>query len=135
MKMSTEANKQLVREAYGAINSGDVDGFMNRLADDVEWYFIGSHRFAGTLKGKEDIMNKLVEPLDEALTSMIQLEIRQLIAEGDKVVSEMRGTSKSTDGKDYNNTYCIILTVRDGKIKEMREYLDTELITEVFGKG
>ena len=133
--MSTEANKQVVREAYAAISSGDVDGFMNRLADDVEWYFIGSHRFAGTLKGKEEIMNKLFEPLGEALTSTIQLEIKQLIAEGDKVVSEMLGTSKSTEGKDYNNTYCLILTVQDGKIKEMREYLDTELITEVFGKG
>ena len=69
------------------------------------------------------------------MTSTIQLEIKQLIAEGDKVVSEMLGTSKSTEGKDYNNTYCLILTVQDGKIKEMREYLDTELITEVFGKG
>ena len=133
--MSTESNKQVVREAYGAISSGDVEGFMNRLADDVEWYFIGSHRFAGTLKGKEDIMNKLFEPLGEALTSTIQLEIKQLIAEGDKVVSEMQGTSKSTEGKDYNNTYCLIVTVKDDKIKEMREYLDTELITEVFGKG
>jgi len=133
--MSTEANKQVVRETYGAISSGDVEGFMSRLADDVEWYFIGSHRFAGTLKGKEEIMNKLFEPLGEALTSTIHVDIKQLIAEGDKVVAEMQGTSKSTEGKDYNNTYCIIVTVKGDKITEMREYLDTELITEVFGKG
>ena len=49
------------------------------------------------------------------------------------IVAEMQGTSKSTAGKDYNNTYCIILTVKDGKIREMREYLDTELVTAVFG--
>jgi uncharacterized protein len=133
--MSAEDNKQVVREAYAAISGGDVDGFMSRLADDVEWYFIGSHRFAGTLKGKDAIMSDLFGPLGEALTSTIQLGIKQLIAEGDKVVSEMQGTSKSIGGKDYNNTYCIILTVKDGKIKEMREYLDTELVTEVFGRG
>ncbi len=131
--MGSEKNKALVREAYGAISAGDVDGFMDRLADDVEWYFIGSHKFGRTFRGKDDIMSNLFESLGSVLTSTIQLEIKQLIAEGDKVVSEMQGTSRSTDGKDYNNTYCIILTVTDGKIQEMREYLDTELVTEVFG--
>ena len=131
--MSTEANKQVVRGLYAAISAGDAEGFMNHMADDVEWYFIGSRRFAGTLKGKDDIRKKLLEPLGNELTGLIQLEIKQLIAEGDKVVAEMQGTSKSTAGKDYNNTYCIILTVKDGKIREMREYLDMELVTAVFG--
>lgn len=133
--MSTESNKQLVRELYAAISGGDVEGFVNRLADDVEWYFIGTHRFAGTLKGKDAIMKQLFEPLGDALTATISLDIKQLIAEGDKVVSEMQGSARSKDGKDYNNTYCIILTVRDGKVREMREYLDTELVTQVFGRG
>lgn len=73
------------------------------------------------------------KPLGDALTGPLQLEIKQLIAEGDKVVSEMQGTSQSAGGKDYNNTYCVVLTLRDGKITEMREYLDTELLTAVFG--
>ena len=131
--MSTDANKQVVRRLYSAISAGDAEAFMNHMTDDVEWYFIGSHRFAGTMKGKEDIRKNLLEPLGNELTGLIQLEIKQLIAEGDKVVAEMQGTSKSTAGKDYNNTYCIILTVKDGKIREMREYLDTELVTAVFG--
>jgi len=133
--MSIETNKQIVRDTYAAISRGDVEGFMNRLADDVEWYFIGTHRFAGTLKGKDAIMKQLFEPLGDALTSTISVDIKQLIAEGDKVVAEAQGTSRSKDGKDYNNTYCIILTVRDNKIREMREYLDTELVTQVFGRG
>lgn len=133
--MSIETNKQLVRDAYAAISGGDVDGFMSRLADDVEWYFIGTHRFAGTLKGKTAIMQQLFEPLGDALTATIALEIKQLIGEGDKIVAEMQGRSQHKGGKRYDNTYCIILTVRDGKIREMREYLDTELVTDVFGRG
>ena len=133
--MRIESNKQIVREAYAAISRGDVDGFMNRLADDVAWYFIGTHRFAGTLQGKHAIMKQLFEPLGDALTATIALDLKQLIAEGDKVVAEMQGRSRRKDGKDYNNTYCIILTVHDGKIREMREYLDTELVTQVFGRG
>lgn len=133
--MSIETNKQIVRDAYAAISGGDVEGFMNRVADDVEWHFIGTHRFAGTLRGKDAIMKQLFEPLGDALTATIALEVKQLIGEGDKVVAEMQGTSKSKDGKDYNNTYCIILTLREGRIREMREYLDTELVTQVFGRG
>ena len=100
----------------------------------MEWFFIGSHRFAGTLKGKDQIMNDLFNVLGDQLEGTgISLEIKQLIAEGDKVVAEMQGTARSVSGKDYNNTYNIILTVKDGLIREMREYLDTELVTEVFG--
>jgi ketosteroid isomerase-like protein len=86
------------------------------------------------MKGKEQIVNDLFNVLGDQLEGTgISLEIKQLIAEGDKVVAEMQGTSRSVSGKDYNNTYNIILTVKDGLITEMREYLDTELITEVFG--
>lgn len=131
--MSIESNKRLVREAYGAISAGDVKGFMSRVADDVEWYFIGTHRFAGTLKGKDAIVKQLFEPLGAALTGPIVLEIKQLIAEGDKVVAEIQGRATHKDGKAYDNTYCIVLTIHDDKIREMREYLDTELVTEVFG--
>lgn len=130
----SEANKQIVRNLYGAIGAGDLDGFLKLLAEDVEWYFIGSHRFAGTLRGKQQIVDDLIANLGNELEGPISLEIRQLIAEGDKVVAEMQGTSRGKNGKDYNNTYNIILTVRDGLVHEMREYLDTELVTEVFGK-
>ena len=79
-------------------------------------------------------MNDLFNVLGDQLEGTgISLEIKQLIAEGDKVVAEMQGTARSVSGKDYNNTYNIILTVKDGLIREMREYLDTELVTEVFG--
>lgn len=61
--MSTEANKQLVRDAWGSVSNGDVDGFMNALADDVTWTFFGSHRFAGTLRGKQELVSKLFAPL------------------------------------------------------------------------
>ena len=131
-----EENKQIVREAYGAISNGDAEGFLNRLSDDIEWYFIGSHRFSGTMKGKKQIVNELFNVLGEELEGTgISLEIKQLIAESNKVVAEMQGTARSTSGQDYNNTYNLILTLKNGLITEIREYLDTELVTEVFGRS
>ena len=36
-------------------------------------------------------------------------------------------------GGPYNNTYCIVCRIADGKIKEMTDYVDTELITSALG--
>ncbi|HIF10255.1 MAG TPA: hypothetical protein EYQ81_10740 [Sneathiellales bacterium] len=65
----------------------------------------------------------------------MMVTINQVIAEGDKVVIEAKGKARAKNGKDYNNDYCIIYTVRDGKICDIRENLDSELVTEVFGHG
>ena len=132
--MSVEANKQLVRDTWGAVTKGDIEGFMSRLADDVTWTFFGSHRFAGTFRGKEELVAKLFAPLGEVLAEGIKVHADTLTAEGDRVVMEARGEASTKDGRPYNNNYCIVITVRDGKVAAVREYLDAELVTSVFGK-
>ncbi len=132
--MSVEANKKLVREAYESISKGNLDGFMNRLSDDVRWTFFGNHRFAGTFTGKKDILDNLFAPLGSQLTDGLRLEIDNVIGEGDQVMVEARGIAATKAGGHYNNIYCYVVKVRDGKIVEMREYLDTELVSSVFGK-
>ena len=132
--MSSEANKQLVRDTWGAVTAGDIDGFMQCLADDVSWTFFGSHRFAGTFRGKDELVAKLFAPLGEVLADGIKVEIDTLTAERDRVVMEARGRAQTKQGKHYNNHYCIVITVRDDKIAAVREYLDSELVTAVFGR-
>lgn len=132
--MNTDANKQLVTATWGAINKGDIEGFMNNLADDVTWTFYGSHRFAGTLKGKDELVAKLFAPLGEVLEGGIKVHIDTVIAEGDWVVLESHGEAIAKSGKRYDNRYCVVITLRDRKIAQIREYLDTELVTAVFGK-
>ena len=131
--MSVEENKALVRAAYDAVSAGDLDGFMDRLAEDVQWTFFGKHRFAGTMVGKEEILNKLFTPLSGQLVDGLQLTINTVVGEGDKVVIEATGKSDVIGGGTYNNIYCYVVTVRNNKITEMREYLDTELVSDVFG--
>lgn len=57
--MSSERNRQMVLEAYAALNSGDTAAYLARVTDDAEWTFFGSHRFARTFRGK----SRSVEPL------------------------------------------------------------------------
>ena len=79
--MSVDENKQLVRDTRGAVSKGDVEAFMARRADDLSWTFFGSHRFAGTLRGKDELVAKLFAPLAEVLADGIKVHIDTLTAE------------------------------------------------------
>ena len=53
----------------------------------------------------------------------------RMIAEEDYVVVECRGRVTTKSGKAYNNQYCYVIRFADGKMRELTEYFDTELVT------
>lgn len=132
--MNAEQNKRLVRDTWNAVTAGDIESFLGNLADDVTWTFFGSHRFAGTFRGKDELLAKLFGPLAEVLEDGIKVTIDSMTAEDDRVVIEARGEARAKSGAPYNNHYCIVITVADGRIRHVREYLDSELVTAVFGR-
>ena len=131
--MSTEANKQLVRKTWEAIAKKDFDTFGDGLADDVHWTFLGKHRFAKTYVGKEDFLTNVAEPVFGELESDYKYHLLTMTAEADRVVLEAKLESRSKAGRDYIQEYCYVIAIADGKVKDVREYLDSELITHVFG--
>ena len=103
-----------------------------QLADDVTWTNIGSTQYSGTYRGKAVLMEELLGPLFGKLKAGIFSTVDNIIAEGDMVVAQSRGTAETLDGRTYNNTYCHVFKLRDEKIAEVTEYLDTALINDVF---
>jgi ketosteroid isomerase-like protein len=132
--MSIEENKKLVTGAWDMISAGDAEGFLNTLSDDATWTFFGSHLFAGTFNGKAEIIEKLFEPLGGVLEGGLEITINSVTAEGDRVIMETKGKARTKSGVDYNNDYCMVVTVANGLIVAVREYLDSELVTAAFGK-
>ena len=57
----------------------------------------------------------------------------RFIADGDYVVVEAHGSNTTKSGKPYNNHYCFVFRIDGGKLKEVTEYLDTELVTTALG--
>lgn len=131
--MSAESNKEVVLNAYAALNAGDAAGYFGRMTDDVRVTYFGTHRFSRTFNGKDDIMKNFVPPLRERLDGSIKLHVKNVVAEADQVVVEAQGESRTKDGQDYNNLYCIVLKLKNGEIAEIREYMDTELTKKIFG--
>lgn len=131
--MGTSENKRLVLDFYEAGARGDMDACFAMLADDIVWTNIGFTKFSGTYTGRQQLAENLLGPLFGQLKAGIASEVEQLVAEGDTVVAQTAGTAETLDGTPYNNTYCQVITVRDGRIAAVKEYMDTALIDAVFG--
>ena len=131
--MGIAENKRVVQAFFESGNRGEGEAALDLLADDVTWTNIGSTKFSGAYAGKQTVINELVGPLFGELEAGIHGTIDNLVAEGDYVVAQVRGQARKKDGTPYNNTYCHVFRLRDGKIVAVNEYMDTELITAVFG--
>lgn len=131
--MGIAENKQVVLDFYEAGARGDMDACFALVADDVTWTNIGSTKFSGTYIGKQALAENLLGPLFGELKAGISSQIEQLTAEGDIVVAQTSGNAETRDGTPYNNTYCQVIRIRDGRIAAVKEYMDTALIDSVFG--
>jgi ketosteroid isomerase-like protein len=63
----------------------------------------------------------------------IRTTAHRFIAEDNHVVVEARGNNTTKAGIPYNNAYCFVFRIAGGKVKELTEYLNTELVTAALG--
>ena len=133
--MSTVANKQMVQEIFAELAQGNSRPLVESMAENFCWTVTGSNRWSGTYKGKEAVLNDLLGQLRSRIEGRIKTVAHRFIAEGDFVVVEARGNNTTKDGRPYNNSYCFVIRLGNGKLQEMIEYMDTELVTSVLGNS
>ena len=127
-------NKELIRHMFAEMSTGNAGPLVELLADDVTWTTMGQTKWSGTLRGKNSVLQDLLGKLLSRLEgNRYTASAHRLIAEDDFVVAQARGQSTTTAGVPYNNEYCFIFRLEGGKIKEVTEYLDTELVTSALG--
>lgn len=132
--MSAADNKKLIESMFAALSRGNPEGYLAGLADDVKFTIIGKTKFSGLFDGKKNVIEKLLGPLAAQLDGGLAVTPQHLVAEGDTVVMQAQGSSKTKTGRRYDNTYCIVFRITNGKVTNITEYLDTELVTEAFGR-
>jgi len=132
--MGAAENKELVRNMFAELSKGNAEAFLGAMADNVRFTIIGTSKYSGTYNGKQEVVNKLLAPLGAQIEGGLSISPDNFIAEGDFVAMQARGKAMSKNGKPYNNTYCQVFRIANGKVQEMTEYLDTELVTAAFGK-
>ena len=61
----------------------------------------------------------------------MKVEVKWIIAEGDKVVIRQSATAKAANGNDYENEYVWVYIVRDGRIAEIEEHVDSKRFADI----
>lgn len=125
--MSAAENKKLVQAIYAAIAEGDRIPFRNAMADDFRWIIAGESAWSGTFDGREAVANDLMRPLFAQFATEYRNRATRFIAEDDYVVVQCRGEVTTKRGEAYNNQYCMVFRLEGGKLKEVTEYMDTDL--------
>mgnify|MGYP001164854875 CR=1 FL=1 len=129
-------NKKVVHEFFNSVSKGNFEGALGVLDADVVWTIIGDTPVSKTFRGLKDVEENLLAEIFKRTNQEagLNLEVIETISEGDKVVARVQGTVEAKYGP-YNNTYCHVFTVLNGKIIEDIEYLDTVLIHKTwYGK-
>ncbi len=130
--MGAAENKEVVRK-MGEAKS--LDDMLVTMSDDVRWTIQGATKYSHVMNGKKEITDKLLHPIFSEMESIGSNHVDNVIAEGDFVVVQQHASGRKTKtGNPYNNSYCLVFKVIGGKIKEINEYLDTELVTAAFGR-
>ncbi|MFJ7078934.1 nuclear transport factor 2 family protein [Streptomyces sp. NPDC098781] len=128
--MRDQDNKTICRQYIEAVGRGDDSAATALMADDFTHQLMGTSAFSGT-RGREGVA-ELVRMLGTITVSGVAFTITCMTEEDGVVCVEASGRSELVAGGSYNNVYCFVFTLRDGKVAAMREYFDTKYIDEVL---
>jgi ketosteroid isomerase-like protein len=130
--MSTTDNKKIMQFIFLELSAGNDEPFLDAMADDMQWTWMGSGQWSRTFKGKQAVLDELWSAVRTTLKPPYKVIAHRFIADEDYVAVEASGQNTTPEGKVYNNKYCWVCRISGGKLHELREYMDTQLVTDTF---
>ncbi|MDG1386879.1 MAG: nuclear transport factor 2 family protein [Halioglobus sp.] len=117
--------EEVVRAYYADISQGRFDEAAARLSPDSTLWILGEGHWP--LGGHHDLssLRKIHATVAERFPDGLKVTVKGMTVEGERVAVEAQSLGTRIDGKIYHNSYHYLIIVRDGLIRERREYLDT----------
>ena len=134
--MSEQENVAIVHQAYNNFKTGNIPGLLDLCSDDITWQLpqMENVPFGGqrTTRAGVGEFFALIDANEEAL----RFEPREIVAQGDKVVSlgYYQWRVKAT-GREFESDFAHVFTIRDGKIVAFHEYMDTAACANAYAKA
>ncbi len=134
--MSEQVNIEFAKKQIAALNDHNIDDYLSRIDES---YVLESETIPGPIRGR-DGARKALEMLFTAFPDL-RLEIEQILASGDFVVSRYRvtGTHKGTyagiaaTNKRVSIQGCGVAEIRNGKAVRNRVYADNATLFQQLG--
>jgi ketosteroid isomerase-like protein len=126
--MSTLENVQIVKDFFAAMGGYNRQDLLALVAEDIEWIIPGEDwPLAGTHRGHAELAAVLQKASEEV--EMTYPRPPEFVAQGDwvLVVGVATGKIKATN-KPFKDDWVFAITVRNGKLTNIREYIDTQAL-------
>jgi uncharacterized protein len=119
--MTADENAAIMRRAYAAFNSGDIDTLIALFDEGAVWHLPGRSRFADDYQGRDATLAYFGQ-LGQETGGTFQAELKHLLADDeDRVIGIQRSTAER-NGKRLDVGNCIVFQLKDGRITDGREH-------------
>jgi hypothetical protein len=122
--MSAQENIQVVKGAFAALGRGDTQALLALSSEDLEWIIPGEWPLAGAHRGRAglaDLLRTASEVMDTSISEPVEF-----VAQGDRVLVVGFATGRvKTTNRTFEDHFVFAITVRHGKMTNIREYIDT----------
>lgn len=120
------ASIEMVKQLYAAFGRGDVPAILERVADEVDWEFVGSPSlpYAGRRRNHAEVA-AFFAAIPQA-DDIHVFEPREFIDGGEHVT--VLGWEQSTaldTGQQFASEWVHVFTLRDGKVTRWRGFFNT----------
>lgn len=133
MTADSQTNKAIAAALFDRFTAGDLPGVLDMLADDATWWLPGKPGQLPVVGNRnKSQITKLFHSMTAQLEGPLKMTVKSAIAEGEQVAMEVESLGHLKNGRTYNQEYHFRITVRDGKISAVREYLDTLHVQAVW---
>lgn len=125
----------VVRQFFDRLNAEDLEAVRALLTEEAAWLPQARDMpGAGEYRGRDVVVDEFLRPIRGLFQpGSPSNRILSLAVNGGLVLCETHGTGFLGDGRPYDNRYAWAFEVRDGRIAEIREYLDSYYIIRLFG--
>lgn len=131
--MNIEEHKRIVIDFFDQMSNGNVEGFVNFYHEEGAVWTSGDTLISGTQK-KAAILEFAGE-IYKSFPHGIKFKIISMTAEDDRVAVEAESDGLHVSGLRYQNLYHFLFIFKEGKVLLLKEYMDTEKVTDVLCGG
>lgn len=125
-------DEHTVRSMFAGLERGGGSAFFEHVADDVDWTVMGTHPLAGRYHDKTSFKEATFKKLGRVLPGGAQLYVTSVLVAGDTAVVELVSRATARNGMPFHNHYCWVMRFSGDTVVEVRAYLDSALVAELF---
>jgi len=128
--MGSEDDKAVVTQFF-ASRMSDFDTARSLMHEDATWTIPGELPLSGVYEGRQTIFDDYLGAHTNDFKE-ITSEVTRMIAENGTVVVEYHARGVTNKDREYDAIYYYVVDVVDGKIKAVRQSLDTQYAHRVL---